>query len=323
MQAARPIFLLLATMVILFSPPRTVMVAEQAWPRTVKHEAGELVLKTKPVRIVSTTPSITGILLAMGAPLVATAATTPSPLTDNKGFFLQWAEVADERGGVEVLYPNLEFDMEAIIGGVEPDLLIASATGADSVVQHYSELEAQGIPTLVVNYSNQSWQEIATELGTALGGLEDETGATIARFDAKVAEVAATIMPPNEPVTIVGYNIGNSYSVGRTSSPQSLLLQALGFKVDGLPDTVAKDVRRRSDFDFISHENLSAAITGKSIFLLRGSQNDVQALLEDPVLANLPAVRDHNVYPLGPSSFRIDYYSGLQMIEAVASNFRK
>ncbi len=46
-------------------------------------------------------------------------------------------------------------------------------------------------------------------------------------------------MPPNEPVTIVGYNIGNSYSVGRTSSPQSLLLQALGFKVDGLPDTVA------------------------------------------------------------------------------------
>ncbi len=75
----------------------------------------------------------------MGAPLVATAATTPSPLTDNKGFFLQWAEVADERG-VEVLYPNLEFDMEAIIG-VEPDLLIASATGADSVVQHYSELK--------------------------------------------------------------------------------------------------------------------------------------------------------------------------------------
>ncbi|EXL02770.1 Fe2+-enterobactin ABC transporter substrate-binding protein [Ochrobactrum sp. WV_118_8] len=320
MQAARPIFLLLATMVILFSPYRTAIGAEQVWPRTVKHEAGELTLKTKPVRIVSTTPSITGILLAMGAPLVATAATTPSPLTDNKGFFLQWADVADERG-VEVLYPNLEFDMEAIIG-FEPDLLIASATGADSVVQHYSELKAQGIPTLVVNYSNQSWQEIATQLGTALG-LEDETGATIARFDAKVAVVAATITPPSEPVTIVGYNIGNSYSVGRISSPQSQLLQALGFKVDGLPDTVAKDVTRRSDFDFISHENLSAAITGKSIFLLRGSQNDVQALLKDPVLANLPAVRDHNVYPLGPSSFRIDYYSGLQMIEAVASNFPK
>ncbi len=54
MQAARPIFLLLATMVILFSPYRTAIGAEQVWPRTVKHEAGELTLKTKPVCIVST-----------------------------------------------------------------------------------------------------------------------------------------------------------------------------------------------------------------------------------------------------------------------------
>ena len=51
----------------------------------------------------STTPSVTGILLAMDAPLVASAATTPSRLTDAKGFFSQWAKVADQRG-VEVLY---------------------------------------------------------------------------------------------------------------------------------------------------------------------------------------------------------------------------
>lgn len=52
----------------------------------------------KPLRIVSTAPSLTGILLAINAPLVASAATTPSPLTDEKGFFSQWAKVADERG---------------------------------------------------------------------------------------------------------------------------------------------------------------------------------------------------------------------------------
>ena len=45
--------------------------------------------ETKPARIVSTTPSVTGILLAMDAPLVASAATTPSRLTDAKGFFSQ------------------------------------------------------------------------------------------------------------------------------------------------------------------------------------------------------------------------------------------
>ncbi|MCR3806229.1 hypothetical protein K3Z85_29415, partial [Pseudomonas aeruginosa] len=83
----------------------------------------------KPARIVSTTPSVTGILLAMDAPLVASAATTPSRLTDAKGFFSQWAKVADQRG-VEVLYRNLRFDIEAVIAQ-DPDLLVASATGAD------------------------------------------------------------------------------------------------------------------------------------------------------------------------------------------------
>ncbi|MDQ6155697.1 Fe2+-enterobactin ABC transporter substrate-binding protein, partial [Pseudomonas aeruginosa] len=116
----------------------------------------------KPARIVSTTPSVTGILLAMDAPLVASAATTPSRLTDAKGFFSQWAKVADQRG-VEVLYRNLRFDIEAVIAQ-DPDLLVASATGADSAAPYRAELEAQGVPTLVVDYSKHSWQELATEL---------------------------------------------------------------------------------------------------------------------------------------------------------------
>ena len=39
-------------------------------------------------------------------------------------------------------------------------------------------------------------------------------------------------------------------------------------------------------------------------------------------MANLPAVINKRVYALGPSSFRIDYYSGREMIDAVARNFR-
>ncbi|MEG7168458.1 Fe2+-enterobactin ABC transporter substrate-binding protein, partial [Pseudomonas aeruginosa] len=52
------------------------------------------------------------------------------------------------------------------------------------------------------------------------------------------------------------------------------------------------------------------------------SDDDVQAFLADPVLANLSAVREKRVYALGPSSFRIDYYSGRQMIDNVARHFR-
>ncbi|EMH7961234.1 Fe2+-enterobactin ABC transporter substrate-binding protein, partial [Pseudomonas aeruginosa] len=240
----------------------------------------------KPARIVSTTPSVTGILLAMDAPLVASAATTPSRLTDAKGFFSQWAKVADQRG-VEVLYRNLRFDIEAVIAQ-DPDLLVASATGADSAAPYRAELEAQGVPTLVVDYSKHSWQELATELGRHTG-LERQAQAAIQRFDAYTAEVAAAIAPPQGPVSVVGYNIAGSYSIGRQASPQARLLEALGFRVAELPEALAGKVTRASDFQFISRENLPAAIAGDSVFLLGASDDDVQAFLADPVLANLSA----------------------------------
>ncbi|HBO6336254.1 TPA: Fe2+-enterobactin ABC transporter substrate-binding protein, partial [Pseudomonas aeruginosa] len=195
----------------------------------------------KPARIVSTTPSVTGILLAMDAPLVASAATTPSRLTDAKGFFSQWAKVADQRG-VEVLYRNLRFDIEAVIAQ-DPDLLVASATGADSAAPYRAELEAQGVPTLVVDYSKHSWQELATELGRHTG-LERQAQAAIQRFDAYTAEVAAAIAPPQGPVSVVGYNIAGSYSIGRQASPQARLLEALGFQVAELPEALAGKVTR-------------------------------------------------------------------------------
>lgn len=272
-----------------------------------------------PRRIVSTSPSVTGILLAIDAPVVATAATTPSRMTDDKGFFSQWAAVADKRG-VQVLYRNLQFDIEAAIGA-SPDLLVASATGADSVAQHRTELQAQGVPMVVVDYSSQSWQDIATELGRITGHAK-QAAAAIARFDAHVAQTAASITPPAQPVSIVAYNLAGSYSIGRAASPHARLLAALGFKVEGLPPALAAQVTRASDFEFISRENLPAAITGDFVFLLGASQGDVQAFLDDPLLANLPAVAGRRVYPLGPTSFRIDYYSGQQMVDAVASHFR-
>ncbi len=289
------------------------------WPRTVTHEAGALVLEKPPQRVVSTTPSVTGILLAIGAPLVSSAATSPSNLTDKKGFFSQWADIADEQG-VGILYSNLRFDPEAVIGA-NPDLLVVSATGADSAVQHYAELEAQGIPTLVVNYSNQRWQEIATKLGEATG-LEAGAADAIKRFNDYAAQVANTLKAPQAPVSIVGYNLGGSYSIARPESPHAQLLSSLGFEVAGLPQNLMSQVTRRSDFEFISRENLSAAISGETVFLLNGTDADVAAFLADPVLANLPAVRNKQVYPLGPTSFRIDYYSGRQMIDMVALNFR-
>ena len=215
-----------------------------------------------------------------------------------------------------------ELVVEMRAAGVNyPDLLVVSATGADSVIQHQGELEAQGIRTVVVNYANHSWQELARQLGEA-SGLQAEAQAAIERFDAYAAQVAAGITPPAGTVSLIGYNLGGSYSVARLSSPHAHVLKALGFDVAGLPTALQGQVKRSSDVDFISRENLSAAITGDTVFLLGGSDSDVQAFLADPVLANLPAVIHQRVYALGPSSFRIDYYSGREMIDTVARVYR-
>ena len=43
--------------------------------------------------------------------------------------------------------------------------------------------------------------------------------------------------------------------------------------------------------------------------------------MADPLLANLPSVRAGQVYPLGETSFRIDYYSARQIVELLAGYF--
>lgn len=284
------------------------------WPRTVAHEKGELKLDAQPQRIVSTSISATGTLLAIDAPVVASAATSLSDITDDQGFFSQWSEVAQERG-VEVLYPNLEFDMESLIAA-DPDLVVVSTSGADSVVDQYDQIAAQ-FPTIVVDYSKQTWQDLATELGEATGHEADAQSA-IDDFDSKVSEAAAKITAPAGGAAIVSFNgPGADQGVAKNTGPHAQLLESLGVEVHEAPEDLDTSERPRSDFAFVTLENLSQAISGDAVFLLSGTPETVAAFEAEPVLANVAAVNSKKVYPLGPTSFRIDYYSGQQFIDAV------
>lgn len=290
------------------------------WPRTIPHDAGEIVLDSAPRRIVSISPSLTGILLAIDAPVVATASAVTGPMTDDKGFFVQWAEVADQRN-VEVLYNNLNFDMESLVIQ-DADLVVASSSGGDTVLPYLAELRAQDIPVIVLDYSTHSWEELATILGQATG---HETGAerVIGDFAARALEVRDELNRPAGNISIVAYNFSGSYAVSKPTSAQARVMAALGFITIGLPEEMTGMTSRSSDFDFFSHENLPAAIRGESVFLLNGTDEMVRTFIADPVLANLPAVREGRVYPLGPTSFRVDYYSGLQIIETVKNHLGK
>lgn len=305
------------------TPPTTTtsIPEETGFPRTITHAGGDTVIEAKPVRVVSTSITITGTLLAIGAPVTHSAATTPGPLTDEAGFFIQWADVADQRG-VEVLYPNLEFDLEAVIAA-EPDLIVVSTSGQDSAAEHYDALTAIA-PTVIYNYGNQSWEDLAREISEALG-LESEADATIAEFDSYLAGVAAELALPDDNTAsgVVFNGAQNDSAVAKVGNAQASIFTALGFEVIPAPDELDTSPTARQDFAFVSLENLSLAIEGSTVFLINGTEQTAADFSSTSVLANLEAVVNDRVFPLGPTSFRIDYFSARDVVEAIRSVFAR
>lgn len=295
----------------------TTEAATGEWPRTITHEKGELTLDEKPERIVSTSVSVTGTLLAIDAPVVSSAATSVSPITDDKGFFAQWSDAAEDHG-LDVLYDNLEFNMEALIAA-DPDLVVISASGADSIVDEYDQI-AEEFPTIVVDYSKQTWQDLATELGADTGN-EDGAAAAIEDFDNYASDAADKIDPPEGSASIVSFNgPGADQGIGKETGPHAQLLEALGIDVVEGPEDLDTSDQKRDDFTFVTYENLSQAVKGESVYLLTGTDDTVKDFLADSTLANLPAVESEQVYPLGINSFRIDYYSGKEFIDSVVDS---
>ncbi|WP_312178343.1 Fe2+-enterobactin ABC transporter substrate-binding protein [Arthrobacter sp.] len=293
--------------------------ASAEWPRTITHEAGETVIEAQPENIASTSLSVTGTLLSIDAPVTATSVSPArSGTADENGFFSQWADVAVERG-VEPLYTIGEFDLEAVIAQ-DPDLIVVSTSGADSVLDQYDAL-SEIAPTIVVNYGDQTWQDLAEELGEATG-LEEKASSVVEEFDASVAETADTLaVPAGTTASIVSFNPGEVSPVGKTTGPHSQLISALGYTIaepDAQYDTSAQ---KREDFAFTSYEGLSASVTGDYTFLISSTEETVEAFTSDPTLANLPSVQAGQVYSMGPESFRLDYYSASDIIDWFNTSF--
>ena len=97
------------------------------WPRQITDSRGTHTLESQPQRIVSTSVTLTGSLLAIDAPVIASGATTPNNrVADDQGFLRQWSKVAKERK-LQRLYIG-EPSAEAVAAQM-PDLILISATG--------------------------------------------------------------------------------------------------------------------------------------------------------------------------------------------------
>src|SRR6478735_7328947 len=202
----------------------------------------------------------------------------------------------------------------------DPDLIVVSTTGADSTADAYDEL-SDIAPTIALDYSDKSWQDLAAELGVATG-LEDRAAQTVADFEQAVADTKDAITVPEGTTNAVVFNGGgNDTAFAKPQGSHGLLLSELGFDVVGADEALDTSESPRTDFAFVSLENTVQALTGETVFLVAGTEETKDALLAEPVLANAPAVTSGAVYPLGDDSFRMDFYSASNVLASVQGYF--
>lgn len=290
------------------------------WPRQITDSHGVHTLEQKPTRIVSTSVTLTGSLLAIDAPVIASGATTPNNrVADAQGFLRQWGDVAKARK-VTRLYIG-EPSAEAVAAQM-PDLILISATGGDSALALYDQLSTIA-PTLIINYDDKSWQALLTQLGEITGN-EQQAAARIAEFDKQLATVKQQIKLPPQPVSALVYTAAaHSANLWTSESAQGQFLQQLGFALATLPPGLhaSQSQGKRHDIIQLGGESLASGLNGESLFLFAGDEKDADAIYANPLLAHLPSVKNKHVYALGSETFRLDYYSATRVLARLAALF--
>ena len=265
--------------------------------------------------------TLTGSLLAIDAPVVASGATTPNNrVADAQGFLRQWGDIAKQRK-VARLYIG-EPSAEAVAAQM-PDLILISATGGDSALALYDQLSAIA-PTLIINYDDKSWQELLTQLGS-LTGQEKQAAERIAAFDQQLAQVKQQMTLPPQPVNAIVYTAAaHSANLWTAESAQGKLLHQLGFTLADLPAGLhtSKSQGKRHDIIQLGGENLATGLNGEGLFVFAGDRKDVDAIYANPLLAHLPSVKNKRVWALGTETFRLDYYSAVLVLDRLNTLFK-
>lgn len=292
----------------------------QQWPRTIKTPNGKITLYRQPQRIVSTSITITGTLLAINAPLIGSGATSPNTsVSDPQGFFIQWADIAKQRQ-VQPLYigePNAE-----IIASTLPDLIIVSATGGDSALKIYDQLSSIA-PTILIDYGDKSWQQLAKQLGY-ITGHEEDADKVITQFEQRIKELRQNLRLPANPVSaFVYYEDGRGVNLWTTESAQGKLLNSLGFTLASLPEDLKKETSMgiRRDIVQLSGEQVADGLPGKSFIIFATNNNTITDINNNPFFQHLAAIRDKRLYDMGPDTFRLDYYSASNMLNRIETYF--
>lgn len=306
------------------SGSETSTATSDAFPVTITDDNGDTVtIESAPENIVSTSVTLTGMLLAIDAPVSASAgAGEGTDLATEDGFFKQWSDVAEERDVTPLWHAGSEPSVETVLAE-DPDLIVVSLIGGDSAMDILAQLRDVA-PTIVIDYGSQSWQDAITKLGEATGRTA-QAEQVIADFDASVAEAREAITVPEGTISaFFEFADGGTTNLATAESPQAQLLVDLGFTLAEVPESVIgvnTSMGNRRDIIQLSPETVVEGLNGDTWIVLAPSENSERFIETSPQFAAAPAVQNDAIYYMGADSFRLDPYSAANMVESVKSQF--
>ena len=108
-------------------------------------------------------------------------------------------------------------------------------------------------------------------------------------------------------------------------APQAQLLKDLGFTIAAVPDSVKGDqsMGERKDIVKLSPENVQAGLTGENWVVIAADETAKNAITTNETFSSAAPVTGGKVQYMPPSSFRLDYYSALEMLDAVQKAYPK
>ncbi len=291
---------------------------QETWPRTITHAKGQTTITAKPKRIVSTSVSLTGNLLALDAPLAGTMATKPDSVgVDSQGFFSQWSKVARERN-LKALYEG-ELDLEAVTAA-SPDLIVVAATGGDSAAGSYEQL-SQIAPVVVVNYSGSDWKQTTAELARATGQ-EAKYAELVSKYDATIADLGKKTAAPSAPVHAIVFGGDADTAFALPSGPHAQVITGLGFTLAPVPSGADhQSDPSRKDFAFIGKEASVAALTSPDVLFIGDDAEVVKRFKGTTGFSSTKAAQSGKLVALGASTFKLDPYSATDLARALAAAY--
>lgn len=217
--------------------------------------------------------------------------------------------------------PTIEFDLpyEAVTS-FNPDLIVIGSPeiAEGEKYEQYSKIA----PTYVMGAEDNNWRNKLLKMGEIFGQT-DKAKEVLADYDqfAKEAKEEIHNKVENLSATVI-WNIKNSiYMVSDTASSGVVLYEDLGLQTPSLVKEVSASAA--GDWSQVSLEKF-VQIDADYLFVIN-SDSASSELLSDPLLANIPAIKNGHVYEFDSSSSWL--YSGAianrQIIQNVLASIVK